>query len=180
MSDLLPLIANGDRAAAALCIKKYGPLVWGIARRFFADQRDAEDATQDAFLSIWAQAQTFDPKVAPEITFVAMIARRRFIDAQRRTRRRPAMEPLLEEPTRDPTSEPNIPRIDQAALSEALQQLKPEVREVLVLTAASGLSHAEVAQKTGLPLGTVKSHARRGLLRLREILQTRAQERVLS
>ena len=100
MSNLLPLVARGDRQAAAECIGKYGPLVWSLARRFFRDGRDAEDATQDAFLEIWVHAHSFDPDIASEATFIAMIARRRFIDAQRRTRRRPRTEPLLPEQER--------------------------------------------------------------------------------
>jgi len=182
MSNLLPLVARGDRQAAAECIGKYGPLVWSLARRFFRDGRDAEDATQDAFLEIWVHAHSFDPDIASEATFIAMIARRRFIDAQRRTRRRPRTEPLLPEQERQANgSEPELVRgADSGQVRSALEQLRPEVREVLVLTAASGLSHAEVAQKTGLPLGTVKSHARRGLLRLREILGASSETEVTS
>lgn len=174
MTDLLPLVALGDRAAAKLCIDRYGPLIWSLARRFFADPSDAEDAVQEAFLSIWMHAPTFDPKLSAESTFVAMVARRRFIDSQRRTRRRPRTEPLERatvEPQAEALVEPRLgPAADHGKMRDALDQLRPEVREVLVLTTASGLSHAEVAAKTGLPLGTVKSHARRGLLRLRELL----------
>jgi RNA polymerase sigma-70 factor (ECF subfamily) len=169
--DLLPRIAAGDRTAAEQCIQRYGPLVWGIARRFFSDTRDAEDAIQEVFMTLWANAAAFDPTRAKESTFVALVARRRFIDARRRTQRRPTTEPLqVEHVSWEPKQDTAA---DQGHLTAALEQLRPEVREILLLSAGRGLTHAEIAERLGLPLGTVKSHARRGLFRLREILSSR-------
>jgi RNA polymerase sigma factor (sigma-70 family) len=175
MTDLLPLIAKGDRDAAASCVKKYGPLVWSLARRFFSDARDAEDATQEAFVELWTRAKHFDPALSPEKAFVALVARRKFIDVLRKKKRRPLTEPIVVDASaHDVDSAPSTYSDgDGAKLKVALEKLRPEVRNVLLLASGEGLSHAEVAKATGLPIGTVKSHARRGLLRLREMLSER-------
>src|SRR6478672_262781 len=91
---LLPQVAQGNPVAIRACLDRYGGLVWGIARRFFGANADAEDAVQEAFLDLWRSAGRYDPKVSSEPVFVALIARRRFIDRRRRTQRRLDTEPL--------------------------------------------------------------------------------------
>ena len=165
---LLGRVAAGDAASTRECLARYGGLVWSIARRF--DPGDAEDAVQEIFLDLWKSAARFDPNIASETAFVATIARRRLIDRQRMRRRRPAMEQLPEVPSHiDPGASPAMcAEASQAAA--ALEALRPEQRQVLVLSVSHGLSHGEIAAKTGMPLGTVKAHARRGLLSIRAAL----------
>ncbi|MBX9623103.1 MAG: sigma-70 family RNA polymerase sigma factor, partial [Gemmataceae bacterium] len=93
---VLPRVAVGDPAAVRECIARYGPLVWGLARRLVPNPADAEDAAQDVFISLWQSAGRYDPAQAAEVTFVAMIARRRLIDRRRRARRHPPPDPLPE------------------------------------------------------------------------------------
>jgi RNA polymerase sigma-70 factor (ECF subfamily) len=166
---LLPRVAAGERAAIRECIQRYGGLVWSLARR--ASPVDAEDAVQEIFLDLWKSAARYDARAGSETTFIATIARRRLIDRRRARARRPETDPLSE---RIPASGGATPRAElgaEAALAaRALDQLRPEQRQVLVLTALHGLSHEEVASSTGMPLGTVKAHARRGLIRVREAL----------
>jgi RNA polymerase sigma-70 factor, ECF subfamily len=133
-------------------------------------QEEAEDAVQEIFLDLWRSAARFDPRAGSEITFIATIARRRLVDARRRRQRRPQTEPILDDATHVGRSTPPELGAEAAIAARALDQLRPEQRHVLILTALHGLSHEEVAQTTGMPLGTVKAHARRGLMRVREVL----------
>lgn len=169
---LLTRIAGGDTAAVGEFLRHHTPLVWGQARRVCRDAQEAEDAVQDIFLEIWRSAGRFDPALGSEATFVAMIARRRLVDRVRRKTSRPAAA-SLEDPGVVPARvEPDDTMLrDEAAKARAaMQQLRPEQREVLELALGHGRSHQEIAATVGIPLGTVKSHARRGLLRLRKML----------
>lgn len=169
---ILQRISQGDQTAVQECLKKYGGLVWSLARRMCANTDDAEDAVQEIFVDIWKHASRFDESQASETTFVAMIARRRLIDRLRYSKRRIAtdsIEDMLSEPQNraDEAMQTNIEAKDAA---RALQALRPEQRQVLQLSIVQGLSHQEISEATGIPLGTVKTHARRGLLQVREIL----------
>ena len=174
--NLLFRVASGDPAATRACIDRYGGLVWGIARRFFGGNADAEDAVQEAFLDLWRSAGRYDPKVSSEAVFVALIARRRFIDRRRRTQRRLDTEPLVMDSASTSQSAEQVTEANLAG--RALDQLRPEQRQVLLLAACHGMSHEEIAQATGMPLGTVKTHARRGLVAVREILSRGEGERL--
>jgi RNA polymerase sigma-70 factor (ECF subfamily) len=165
---LLPRVAAGDRTAIRECIQRFGGLVWSLARR--AAPNDAEDAVQEIFLDLWKSAARYDARAGSEATFIATIARRRLVDRRRARARRPETDPLSER-THAPAEPARAELGAEAALAaRALEQLRPEQRQVLILTACHGLSHEEVASSTGMPLGTVKAHARRGLLRVREVL----------
>lgn len=163
--SLLRRVAEGDANAVRECIAQYGGLVWSIARRF--ELADAEDAVQEIFLDLWKSAARFDPTIASEAAFVAMIARRRLIDRRRTRRRRPTTEQLPEVAV-DQAARPDA-CAEAAQAARALEQLRPEQRRVLVL-ATYGMSHGEIAAQTGMPLGTVKAHARRGLISIRAAL----------
>ncbi len=167
---LLPRVANGDRAAIRECIQRYGGLVWSLAKRASASPEDAEDAVQEIFVDLWKSAPRFDPRLGQEATFVATIARRRLVDRRRQRNRRPETEPISQvAPMTSGGIAPEL-GVEAAKAAQALDQLRPEQKQVLVLTTLHGLSHEEVATSTGMPLGTVKAHARRGLLRVREVL----------
>lgn len=173
MADaILKRIALGDRDAVTDCLDKYGGLVWSIARKMLRNSDDAEDAVQEIFVDIWKNAERFDESQSSETTFIAMIARRRIIDRIRKTNRRisaDSFEDVVAEPqSRDDKRVQLSVEAGQAA--EALRSLKPEQQQVLQLSIVQGLSHQEIADVTGMPLGTVKTHARRGILQAREIL----------
>ncbi len=164
---LLGRVAAGDPTAVRECLARYGNLVWSIARRFEA--ADAEDAVQEIFLDLWKSAARFDPQIASEAAFVTMISRRRLIDRRRSRGRRPATDPMTELPAlEDRGSQPDV-CAEASQARAALDQLRPEQRQVLVAT-CHGLSHGEIAAQTGMPLGTVKAHARRGLMSIRAAL----------
>jgi RNA polymerase sigma factor (sigma-70 family) len=169
LSPLLPRVASGDAPAVRECVARYGGLVWSLARRFSASATDAEDAVQEIFLDLWRSAGRYLPEAGGEVTFVATIARRRLIDRRRRLRRSPPTETLSDAM---PAEEALAAELGaEAALARrALERLRPEQRQVILLTTCHGLSHEEVATYTGMPLGTVKAHVRRGLLLVREAL----------
>jgi RNA polymerase sigma-70 factor, ECF subfamily len=173
---LLARVAAGDPVAVRECLAAFGGLVWSIARR--AEPGDAEDAVQEIFLDLWKSAGRHDPGIASEAAFVAMIARRRLIDRRRMRMRRPATQDLDDLPSiPDQANAPDTcAEANQAA--RALQQLRPEQRQVLVLSTCHGMSHGEIAAQTGMPLGTVKAHARRGLMSIRAALLGVDQEEI--
>lgn len=175
---LLQRVARADQGAVRECIDRYGGLVWALARRFSASDADAEDAVQEIFVNLWKSASRYDPAVASETTFVAMISRRRLIDRARAKGRQPATEMMHEG-----TVAPADPRSDQVEVSDdaqraarALATLSQDQQRVLRLSVHQGLSHEQIAQATGLPLGTVKTHIRRGLIRVREMLERGGQD----
>ncbi len=166
---LLHRVATGDPLAVRACIERFGRLVWSIARRFSLTHAEAEDAVQDVFVDLWRSASRYDASLSSEAAFVAVIARRRLLDRRRQRVRRLDTEPLAENPLAASGQSAEI--CGEAVLAaKALAQLRPEQRTVLLLSACQGLSHDEIAAHTGLPLGTVKAHARRGLIRVRELL----------
>jgi RNA polymerase sigma-70 factor (ECF subfamily) len=168
---VLPRIAAGDPAAVPDCISRYGGLVWSLARRFLGNASDAEDAVQDVFIELWKNAARYDPSRASEPTYITMIARRRLIDRKRRAGRVPASQAL---PDEAPTPGGKADRVeveDEAARAAAvLGELRAEERQVIQMAVYQGLTHEEISAATGLPVGTVKTHIRRGLIRVRERL----------
>ncbi len=169
---ILQRIADGDRNAVKDCLDKYGGLVWSIARKMLRNSDEAEDAVQEIFVDIWKNAERFDESRASETTFVAMIARRRLIDKIRYATRRLSPESLddvLLEPFTRADKDMQV-AIEAEEAAEAMRSLRPEQQQVLRLSIIQGMSHQEIADATGMPLGTVKTHARRGILKVREYM----------
>jgi RNA polymerase sigma factor (sigma-70 family) len=170
--SVLQRIASGEPAAVGDCIAEYGALVWSLARRLTRSPADAEDATQEIFLDIWRSASRFDASQGSDKVFIAMIARRRLIDRLRKTSNEPPMDPVEVLETvawADPGSASEI-SIDAETAARALQELRPEQRQVMELGLLHGLSQSEIAERLSMPLGTVKSFMRRGLIRVREMM----------
>ncbi|MFG0326678.1 MAG: sigma-70 family RNA polymerase sigma factor [Phycisphaerales bacterium JB037] len=165
-------VAAGDASAVRECLDRFGGLVWSLSRRLLATASEAEDAVQEIFVEIWKSAHRYDPDIASESAFVAMIARRRLIDRQRKAGRTPRHEAISD--TREASvelPEASLARDDDAGrAARAFKELSSEQQRVLSLSIHHGLSHEKIATATGLPLGTVKTHARRGLIRLRELM----------
>jgi RNA polymerase sigma-70 factor, ECF subfamily len=171
---LLQRIAAGDSSAVDGCLEKYRGLVWSMVRRLAGNHADAEDAVQEVFIELWRHAARYDAALAAESTFVATIARRRLIDWHRRRARRPEVVSLVAEPAVAARSEADaMETLEEGRRARGmLEQLRPEQRQVLELSIDQGLSQQEISEATRLPLGTVKTHARRGLMRLRQLLET--------
>lgn len=177
---VLRRVAAGEPGAVQACLDRFGGLVWSLARRLSSGDADAEDAVQEIFLDVWKSSHRYDPGVASETAFVAMIARRRLIDRRRRASRRPD-EHLLNEGAAvgdwDGRADPVELSDEAARAADALGQLSEEQQRVLKLSIYHGLSHEKISRATGLPLGTVKTHARRGLMRIRDVLNGEQSDR---
>ncbi len=172
---LLKRVADGDDSAVSEVLARYGGLVWSIALRWSGNDRQmAEDATQEIFVDLWRSAGKFDPQVASEATFVTLIARRRLIDRRRRLNRQPPPVFLPDEVTCPRSFASDSLEIQDEAerALQALHELEPEERRrILLMAIHQGMTHDQIARTTGLPLGTVKTHARRGLQALRSRLR---------
>lgn len=167
-------VAAGDRRAMQECIERYSKLVWSLALRLSPSRADAEDAVQEIFLALWQNAARFDAERASEVTFIAMIARRRLVDRLRRTGRTAGLDAPDFDPNRLPAADDLHMLLETTAearrATQALAELPPERRQVVALSVVEGMTQEEIARKTQLPLGTVKSHLRRGLLAVRAAL----------
>lgn len=127
---------------------------------------------QEIFVDIWKNAERFDETKSSETTFIAMIARRRLIDKIRYSTRRisaDSLDDVLLEPFTRADKDMQVSLEAQQA-AEAMRTLRPEQQQVLRLSIVQGMSHQEISEATGMPLGTVKTHARRGILQVREYL----------
>lgn len=173
MTDsVLAKVAQGDQRAVRDCIDQFGSLIWSIARRLTRTRADAEDAVQEIFTDIWRSAGRFDPTQGSEKVFVATIARRRLIDRLRRVSNQGTTESTDEIETlawADPGLHAETCAEAQTA-ARAVMKLRPEQRQVLELGLLQGLSHSEIAEALKMPLGTVKTMMRRGLIQVRELM----------
>jgi len=174
VEPLLPRIAAGDERAVRDCVTRYGPLVWSLARRWSPEGSDAEDAVQEIFIDLWRTAARYDVSRTSEAGWVAMIARRRLIDRARRRERLPVLETMPDDFDVAGESERDLDREWRAEQARAiLRELPASQRRMLELSLVHGKTHDEIARETETPLGTVKSHIRRGLQRARDLLAAR-------
>lgn len=171
--NVLEKIAAGDSAAVNQCVEQYGGLIWSLARRYLGNEADAEDAVQEIFIELWTNAKRFDPSVAKEITFISTIARRRLIDRLRAKGRRPPTEEFDESSATQPVATPSMleQEADVVKVERVLAKMKPQQRDILAMSLYQGYSHSEIAERTDLPLGTVKTNVRRGLVHIRDQLR---------
>lgn len=162
---LLHRIALGDPSATTEFMGSYGGLLWSMARRF--ESAHAEEAVKDIILDVWRSAAQFDPTVASEAAFVAMIARRRLIQ-RRRTRGQPTLK-SVRDPLRiaDKTRQDPTTCVEAARAAHALSELAPELRSVVVLATCHDMSHSEVAAQTGVAVSAIKMRVRSGLRSIR-------------
>ncbi len=172
-SGLLTRIAQGEQSAFKQCIDQYGGMIWGLARKLSPTPSDAEDATQDVFLHLWKNARQFDATRGSEAIFIVTLARRTLISRFRGQQRQPraiSVEELGETHWEPSVHVENEDHVEARLAAQALATLTPEQQRVIKLSVVQGLSQSEIATHTGLPLGTVKTLMRRGLILVREKL----------
>ncbi len=174
--SILQSIATGNEAAVAECLSHYGGLVWSMAKRFCGNQTEAEDAVQEIFTAVWQNAGKYNPDIAAESTFIAVIARRRLIDRRRRLGSRVQPETMVAEPPAVQRSAEQLAVLgDEARVAHEMLATLPEHEvQVLRMSVMDGMTHSEIAEQTGIALGTVKTHIRRGLQKLRDKLVGRS------
>jgi RNA polymerase sigma-70 factor (ECF subfamily) len=162
--------ALGQDSALRLAYDAHGSLVYGICRRALNPEQ-ADEVTQDVFVSAWRGREQFDPDKGNLAAWLVGITKRRIIDHLRSERRH--ADRRADETAHEPATEPAVERItDRMLVADALRILPERARNVIELAYLHELTHHEIAERTGLPLGTVKSDIRRGLDRIRDHLES--------
>lgn len=168
---LVALVARSDDDAFAELYDRYDRLAYGLARRILRDGALAEDAVQDAFLTIWRSAARFNAERAPARVWILTLVHRRAVDLVRhQERRRTEQLPEREEKGADAADDAVWLRLQRERVRDALGQLPDQQREAIELAYFGGFTQSELAERLGQPLGTIKSRMFSGLARLRELL----------
>lgn len=175
-ADLIVSLRQGNRNALSILYDRYGGLVYTLALKLLDRNDEAEDLTQDIFLSFWQQ-EKFDPNRGKLSSYLCLVTRSRAID---RLRSRKSEQKSIERlqqiviPETDlPTPLESVTLVEeQIMVCQSLAQLSDRQRQLLELSYYQGLSQSEIATQLNLPLGTVKTHMRQGLIKLRQLLQS--------
>ena len=175
--DLLARVAKRERAAFEALYDRYANILYASALKFVKEDADAQDVVQDVFIQIWDKAKLYDPAKGKPLTWALTLTRNRAIDRIRAIQRRTRLRDEFEQETvvdesagvREALSGVDASEKGQI-LRTAVNQLSPQQKKVIELAYFSGLTQTEIAEKLGEPLGTVKARARRGLMKLKELL----------
>lgn len=168
---MLKIRDDRSRDAFSCLFDHFAPRLKGFLMRSGCSGNQAEDIVQDVLLTVWRKAHLFDPHRAQVSAWIYQIARNRQIDIARKENR-----PMPEELKIEPTSEPDASQIfgieqETQQLRHALRALKPDQREMIEKAYLGELTHQEISNQTGIPLGTIKSRIRLGLEKLRHELK---------
>ena len=180
-ADLVSLVAQSDQRALEELYGRYGQSVFSMAYGILRDYATAEDVTQEVFVSLWTRADRFDPARGIFRHWFLHLAHNRVIDELRRRRRTSlhdadkAPEDLSLEAPGD-TAAQAITAVLFGDVSDALKQIPDEQRTAVMMAYLEGATQQEIAQRTQVPLGTVKTRLRLGLIKLRQIMSQPAGE----
>jgi len=169
-AELLAAIARRDEAALAQLYDRYHLLAFSVALRVVHDRGRAEDVVQDAFLAVWRKAASYTERRGSVKTWLSCIVRNRAIDLVRGRRESDADDESILLALRDPAPgvlEQVAALMDRRSIHTAVARLPRDQRAAIVMAYFEGRSHSEIAEVTGLPLGTVKSRIRLAMHRLR-------------
>ena len=172
---LLEAVQRGDQGALAKLYDQYSAALFGTIMKIVGEKDRAEEVLQDSFVKIWRSASTYDPSKGRTFTWMLNIARNTAIDLVRTAQFRSAekIKPIDKHVFRL-GSDDERKQLDNLGMDTVLGRLKPEHRELIDLAYYQGYSQQEIAEKTGLPLGTVKSRTRTALQQLKEALMDHA------
>jgi RNA polymerase sigma-70 factor, ECF subfamily len=170
-TELLRACSNGDEEALGSLYDRYGNLSYGLAFRILRNAALAEEAVQDAFLTVWRQAATYDRDRGKVSTWILTLVHRRAVDLVRRQQRSNAlmMDLAAKPPTPVESLDEDVAR--RVELQAALRLLSSAEREVLDLAYWDGLTQSQIARALGIPLGTVKSRTFSALAKLRDVAE---------
>ncbi|MEU3461239.1 sigma-70 family RNA polymerase sigma factor [Streptomyces sp. NPDC006733] len=175
-AELAAGLVRGDEDCVAAAYDRWGAVVYALARRSLGDAREAEDVTQQVFFAAWRGRHGYRPDRGALAGWLIGITHRKIADAlTARTRRAALVAKAGGALPREanPGAQPDA-ALDRIVITRELARLPAAQQQVLSMAFYADLTHAEISARTGLPLGTVKSHARRGLHRLHLLLQASA------
>ena len=169
---LVALAARSEQSALAELYDRFGRPAYGLALRIVRDEALAEDAVQEAFLTLWRTAARFVPERGKASTWILTLVHRRAVDLVRREERRrtDVLEHAPEPASKETVDEAAWLRLQRERVQEALRKLPDQQREAIELAYYGGFTQSELADRLGQPLGTIKSRMFLGLGRLRELL----------
>ncbi|WP_106816687.1 RNA polymerase sigma factor [Microbacterium timonense] len=170
--ELCGRFAAGDERALEQIYRRWSPIVFTLALRVLGDRGDAEDVTQKTFVAAWTSRASYDPAKGRLSTWLVTITRRRIadsLDARRRVRE--LQEKLQRFAVTEEPSSSELDLGDRLLLADEIDRLEPDAQRVVRLAFYDDLTHQQIATRLGMPLGTVKSHIRRSLTRLRDRLE---------
>ena len=174
-AELIRGVAEGDERALASLYDATSRTVYGLLLRILSDPSSAEEVLLDVYAQVWRQAASYCPERGRPLAWLTTIARSRAIDRLRRGRNEQQRAVPLDEAARAAGGESVEEGVRagevRAVVRAALDALAPEQRDVIELAYYGGMSHSEIAAARGLPLGTVKTRTRLGMMRLREMLK---------
>lgn len=174
LGDLIVRSAEGDESAFTRLYDAASPRLFGLVLRILRDRAQSQEVCQEVFLEIWRTAARFDPDRGSPLTWMMTIAHRKSVDrirsAEASSRRDTRYVETSHEVEYDVTAEAASSSMDGQRVSAALAALAPGQRNALELAYFGGLTHSEVAEKLGVPLGTAKTRIRDGLIKLRAAL----------
>jgi RNA polymerase sigma-70 factor (ECF subfamily) len=174
LEDLLVAVANGDERAFTVVYDRISAPVYGLVCRVLRDPAQSEEVTQEVLLAVWRSAARFDEAQGSGMAWVMTMAHRRAVDRvrseQATAERHHRFGSREVEPDYDSVAESVEDRLDREAVRRCLSSLTDLQRQSVTLAYYQGLSYREVADRLGLPLGTVKTRMRDGLIRMRDCL----------
>ena len=180
-SDLVRRIAGRDEAALGELYDRYSGLLLALSRRVLMDSSDAEEILQEVFLQVWNQAERYDRARSSVSTWLVLITRSRSIDRLRsRQVKDRTLQSLKQEKPDQHTSPTGLGSVllsqRRQRLRREMQELPAEQRQVLELAFFKGMTQSEIAQDTGIPLGTVKTRTLLAMRKLRRALRAEIRE----
>jgi RNA polymerase sigma-70 factor, ECF subfamily len=180
LDSALARVAQGDPRAFVHVHELTRVHLLSVALRIVRQRELAEDVLQDVYVAVWQRAGQYDPAIARPMTWLITMVRHRAIDLLRSRRKGDSAEPgeAVHEPTEaawaDDSAHPLERRFDAARIGACLPRLSPPHRQSLALAYYHGLTHSQVAERLGAPIGSVKSWIRRGLDQLRQCIEAGA------
>ncbi len=172
--DLIRLVALGDEAAFEQLYDAVSPRVFGLVRRVVRDPAQSQEVTQEVFIDIWSQASRFDADRGKAMSWMLVIAHRKAVDKVRASQAstdRDMRQGIKEyEESYEDVAETVETRMESERVSQALESLTAAQQEAIRLAYYSGYTHQEVAELLRIPVGTVKTRIRDGMIRLRDRL----------
>lgn len=177
-AGLLKQIGQGDKASLAELYDRYSTVLYSVALRILNNQAEAEDLIQEVFVQIWDKASLYDSSRGKPLTWVMSMTRNKSIDRLRALQRRHRLHDEAEQESRifETTQHPDGPdkvyaSENSRAVRNAVMQLSPDQRQAIEMAYFSGLTQTEIAEKLKEPLGTIKARIRRGMIKLRDLLE---------